>query len=307
MLGKFPGLLGYGGIIAIHADWPNYPSGIGWEIALKSLGNFPLGTKFYEVDDIDRCKLLVNEDPQNLKDYYDYKHFHSAIWHSDLIELQRKGLIDGVIAKSDDEFELIRFQEFKEQLGKNLQEDNFGNIILTSKNEDGECEELIYKKPKPSEDQIDFKDCAFIPNDIILTSLGIQVLSELSSAVNLSAEIYQLTGPLIKILRYDTAIREASLFIETSIKEFHGNNLYGQKLIDYHINKTVSLNDNFFSSAIKCYRGELRTIFKFIRNDYAHNFKVISLDQCIMVLNRINDTYLEFQEVKKVYYGGKNI
>lgn len=54
MLEKFPGLLGYGGIIAIHADWPNYPPGIGWETGLRTLGNFPEGTQFYEIDDIDR-------------------------------------------------------------------------------------------------------------------------------------------------------------------------------------------------------------------------------------------------------------
>lgn len=27
---KFPGFLGYGGIIAIHANWPNYPGGLGY-------------------------------------------------------------------------------------------------------------------------------------------------------------------------------------------------------------------------------------------------------------------------------------
>jgi len=60
MIDKYTGLLGYGGIIAIHADWPIYPSGIGWEIALRTLGNFPEGTNFYEIDDIDMCKLLIS-------------------------------------------------------------------------------------------------------------------------------------------------------------------------------------------------------------------------------------------------------
>ena len=46
MLENFPGFLGYGGIIAIHANWPIiYPPGIGCKIALKTLGNFPKDTK----------------------------------------------------------------------------------------------------------------------------------------------------------------------------------------------------------------------------------------------------------------------
>ena len=60
MLDKFPGFLGYGGIIAIHADWPTYPGGIGWEIALRELGYFPKGTNFYQIDDIDKCMLFIN-------------------------------------------------------------------------------------------------------------------------------------------------------------------------------------------------------------------------------------------------------
>ena len=45
---KSPGFSGYGNVIAIHADWPDYPSGIGWVIALLILVSFPAGTKFYE-------------------------------------------------------------------------------------------------------------------------------------------------------------------------------------------------------------------------------------------------------------------
>ena len=88
MLEKFPGFLGYDGIIAIHADWPIYPSGIGWEIALRMMGNFPKGTVFYEIDDIDRCKLLINKPPTQLKDFYHKSHYQIAIWHLDLIELK---------------------------------------------------------------------------------------------------------------------------------------------------------------------------------------------------------------------------
>jgi len=307
MLEKFPGLLGYGGIIAIHADWPNYPSGIGWEIALKTLGNFPDGTKFYEISDIDRCKLLINLYPKNLKDPYDEKYYHSAIWHTDLIELHEKGLISGIIKKSEFEFELYRFEEFKKQLGQNLKEDDEGNIILFYKDKNGNYEETKYQKPISEEDEDwIYRECVIIPNTIKLTKKGILELTVLSKGIEFSQEINNLTQPLLQLERFDTAIREASLLIETSIKKLHDVNLFGQRLIEFHIKDVVKNNDDFYSAAIKCYRGELRTIFSFIRNDFAHNFKILTEGQCRVILQRIDQTFNEFKEVNNTYYKNKN-
>lgn len=304
MMEKFPGFLGYGGIIAIHADWPNYPSGIGWQIALKTLGNFPEGTKFYEIDDIDRCKLLINLNPKNLKDYYDEKYYHSAVWQTDLIELHKRGLIQGIVEMSDSEFDLFRFKESLKKLGGSIQEDEEGNIIHYCKDKDGKFRVIRYRKPIPDEDEDDwdYRDHVVIPDSISLTKEGILELAVLSEGIEYSEEIKSLTSPLLKLRRLDTAIREASLLIETSIKKFHNVDLYGQKLIEFHIKDVVNNNDNFYSAAIKCYRGELRTIFKFIRNDFAHNFKILSEGQCRVILQRIDQTYNEFKEVINAYY-----
>ena len=307
MLEKFPGLLGYGGIIAIHANWPMYPPGIGWQIALKNLGNFPSETKFYEIDDIDRCKLLINQIPNNLSDPFDSKHYHIAVWHEDLISLKEKGLVSGVIEKSNYEFELIRYENFKKQLGENLKEDKEGNIILYIKDDSGQLRETKYNKPEYDEDDFVFQDCAVIPETINLTTKGIEELIKLSNEIIFTNELKELTEPLIKIKRFDTAIRDSSLLVETQIKEFHNRpNLYGQRLVDFHIEEIIKNNDNFNSAAIKCYRGELRTIFKFIRNDFAHNFKVLTEEQCLVILSRINDTLNEFKEVTDVYFKKNN-
>jgi len=309
MIDKFPGLLGYGGIIAIHADWPMYPSGIGWQIALRTLGNFPKGTKFYEIDDIDRCKLLVNQDPKTLKAPFDSKHYHIAIWHEDLIKLKAKGLLDGVIEKSGYEFKLVCFENFKKQLGENLKEDNEGNIILYIKDNNGQFQETKYSKPEFDEDEEDFvfRDCAIITNTINLTAKGIDELIKLSNEISFTEELNNLTEPLIKIGKFDTAIREASVLLETRIKEYHsGLDLYGQSLVDYHIEKIIKNNDNFNSAAIKCYRGELRTIFKFIRNDFAHNLKILTKEQCMVILYRISNTLDELNEVINTYFNNKN-
>jgi len=303
-LDKFPGLLGYGGIIAIHADWPMYPKGIGWEIALKSMGNFPKGADFYEIDDIDRCKLLINVDPQKIGDPYNYQNYHLAIWHEDLIELKRKGFIDGVYEKNEYEFKVIEFDKFKKSLGSGAEEDENGNLILYYKTEAGDFKEFKYEKPNPNEYEVDdfnYKNCAYIPQTIKLTDTGINKIKEISQNFTLHPDIEKRVQPLIAIGYYDSVIRETSIMLETKIKEFHSVNFFGQKLIEHHINFLITKNDNFFSAALKCYKGELRTIFKFIRNDFVHNFQVIDSYQCQMILNRINETYHEFHEVIEVY------
>lgn len=310
MLDKFPGFLGYGGIIAIHANWPMYPPGIGWKIALKTFGNFPKGTFFYEVDDIDRCKLLINQDPHKLSDPFDSNYYHIAVWHEDLIELKAKGFIEGVIDKSEYEFEMIRFENFKKEFGNHLKLDEDGNIILYIKDDNGKLRETKYHKPEPDEDKEDFvfRNCAVIPREVSLTENGIKALNNLSKEINLIEELTALTQPLINIKRFDTAVRDASLLVETKIKEFHKRpDLFGQKLVDLHIGEVIKNNNNFNSAAIKCYRGELRTIFKFIRNDFAHNFRVLTEEQCKLILARISDTLSEFDEVINAYFEKNNI
>lgn len=304
MLDKFPGFLGYGGIIAIHADWPIYPRGIGWEFALASLGNFTKNTNFYQIDDIDCCKLFISENPNGFKDPFNYKYYHIAIWDEDLITLKQKGYITGVLELSDFEYDMKKFEEVKSLLRGGYVEDADGNIDIPLLNDKGEVHISKYYKPLSVEDEEDvYCNRVNIPEFVKLTDVGFEKMKELAAIVEISPKLSELTEPFVNISRYDTAIREASLFIETEIKNYHNkSNLYGQKLVNYHIDEVVRCNDNFFSSAIKSYRGELRTIFKFVRNDFAHNFKTITQEQFKFLLNRIDSVYREYCEVINVYF-----
>jgi len=247
MMNKFPGLLGYGGIIAIHADWPIYPFGIGWEIALRTFGAFPLGTAFYEVDDIDKCKLLINQDPTNLKTPYDYKYFHIALWHEDLIELKELGFVEGIDGKSDYEFKLMKFEKARKETGKLLKEDKKGNMISYFEDDKGKLHEVKYERPEPDEDEyLSAKNWVHIPNKINVTPKGQKKIVELSQRIEFSKEVNDLVAPLIQIKRYDTAVRDGALLLEASIKNFHNTNLYGQNLVSFHIDDIVKHNDNFF-------------------------------------------------------------
>jgi hypothetical protein len=84
----------------LHADWPVYPGGHGWIVALKSLAVFPPNVRFLQISDIDQCLLLVAVgsgsclEPKG--DLFDPKWFHVAVWRDDLRELHERGLISGV-------------------------------------------------------------------------------------------------------------------------------------------------------------------------------------------------------------------
>lgn len=292
---RFPGLLGSGGILAIHADWPNYPLGIGYEYALKAIGNYPKGTELFEISDIDRCKLFINKKPEHLDDPFNSHYYHCAIWHQDLLELLDKGFVHGVEKSTEYQFEMMRYDELKDSLAGSYTLDEKGNIAFNSN------PPLTYFQPEYDEVLGEYYTCAIIKEKLILTELGWEELKQLMTQLSFHSDVEFIVRDLINIRRYDTAIREASLLVESSIKQYHGVKAYGQRLIDFHINQIIVNNDKFQSAAIKSYRNELRTIFSFIRNDFMHNFKEITEVECQAILARINSVYEEFIEVVEVY------
>src|SRR3954464_4375134 len=89
---------GYGGssgtfILGIHANWPAYPCTPGGLHGLFDLAQFPEGTLFDPIDDIDRCTLFVaykidSKKPDRPKDPFSVDAYQVAIWHEDLLSLQ---------------------------------------------------------------------------------------------------------------------------------------------------------------------------------------------------------------------------
>lgn len=306
MLGH-PGYLGYGGILAIHADWPAYPVSIGGEYAIKRIASFPKGTNLYFVDDIDRCILFSDSNPIQANDEFNSKLFHVAIWHSDLIELHKRGFINGIIIINEFEFRIWQHETMMIEMvedGLEIEEiDNGFNIIQTNK-------KIFIKRPKPEDEDELYSwintQCVRVVDSIAITKSGWKFLEENADLSELDSELSDLVLPLIKIEKFDTAIREAALMIESKLKTFHGNKMYGQKLINHHIGRIIEERGKT-SAAIKGYRHILRSTFKFIRNDFAHNFKKINLSQTLSVLDRISLLNREIDEVIEVYFKGEVI
>jgi len=302
---KLPGFLNYeDGFEVLHADWPNYPLGHGWEIALKTIGNFPEDTFFYEIDDIDYCKLFVSTEPTGKKDILSGEFLHIASWHEDLIALKNMNLIEGVYTEDDLEYQTFEFERFKKMCAESatIIEDQEGNFRIDSGS--------FFKRPdlKSIENEIDSYDLkrAWLPNKRFkLNNRGIECLKNLVKPV-FHIDVNQKITPLLQINYYDTAVRELALMIEYKLKSIHFNTIpqaesFGLRLINYHIKFHVENSNGFYSALLKVYNSELKTAFKYVRNEFMHNYKDIDYNQCIMILDRLNSLYCMILDLNEDY------
>jgi hypothetical protein len=295
-----PGYLGYGGVLAIHADWPAYPFSMEWESALLNFGQFPIGTRFFKIDDIDMCVLFLTRDPSGVKDnIYSPKYFHLAAWHESLNTLQENGFITGILPSSQYEWELEKFKRMVEEVGYETNKD--GDIIVT-RDRNGELVTSIIKKPHP--DDYEREGFARIEGHVTLTSAGIQEIERMSKNLRISEDIWSHSSPFITIRKYDTAIRETVLFIETRIRKLFSSAkknekpLHGAPLVDAHI---AMIEQKFGNNRawIKNYKNEIRSLFSFTRNDFMHNFKDLEEAQTKVILARIDGIYQQYLDLER--------
>ncbi|MFL6236967.1 MAG: TIGR02391 family protein [Thermoanaerobaculia bacterium] len=276
-LTKHPGYLGFTsrGVIAIHADWPMYPLEHGGSIALESLAAFPIGAEFRVIDDIDQCLLFFVGDPDEVKNPFEDKYFHVAIWHEDVIELFQNGHIKALSGISPDEWIKRSMRAWSQIMREHLSE-----------------EDDDFPLPQES-DFFDALPLELIRSDgIAVTPLGWKVIRDLmvEERDRLAPEVKAATFDLIKIHRYDTAVREACLLVEVLLRRMARSDSYGQRLIEEAFD-TLFRSETYISSSLKVLRGDVRTLFKFVRNEYMHNLKRLTNDQCIAILTRISYVY----------------
>jgi hypothetical protein len=279
---QHPGWFGWGYgsgghyVLAIHADWPAYPSAPGATYGgLFDLAQFPRDTQFDPISDIDRCILFSAyhynpKNPGRPKDPWSGDAYQVAIWHEDLILLQKEGLISGVTPIDEREWQLRRRIEAGWQWGRKIFfKDEQGNIH--------EADWPILPLPVQEEDFYDrdpYEYPAFerdgIDSPVTITANGWDVVTrELAGSIEVPESMPDLQKQLENKL-YDSAIREVGIAIESVLAKAVGSEEgYGQTLVGEFIKH---LKDELFAynTALKIYRLRLRTFFKFVRNPYAH-------------------------------------
>ncbi|MFD5517867.1 hypothetical protein [Streptomyces sp. NPDC127066] len=273
---------GYGGssgtfILGIHANWPAYPCAPGGLHGLFDLAQFPEGTLFDPIADIDRCVLFIAykydpKKPERPNDPFSVDAYQVAIWHEDLLSLQEQGLISGVTPISEREWQLRRRVEFGWRWGRKLHgKDDQRNVT-------GDDWPALPEAPHPDDmyfgtDPYDYP--AFerdgVDSSVTITETGWQLVTQqLASAVELPDDLPDLRKLLDHDL-YDSAIREVGIAVEAALREAVGaDDGYGQKLVRQFIDH---LADDLFAynTMLKIYRLRLRTFFKFVRNPHAHH------------------------------------
>ena len=120
----------------------------------------------------------------------------------------------------------------------------------------------------------------------------------------LDPAIRERIKPLLDLPYHDTAVREASVVLESRLRVINKSSSYGQKLVEEYYDYLCARNHGRSTAFFKVLRGELRTVFKFVRNDFAHALHDITDSQCRALLDRISRALEMVNHVESVEASG---
>lgn len=276
------------GFEAIHADWPCYPAGHGCEIALFSLCFFPSGTHFEVVDEIDQCLLLMAREymhSPSSKDLFSPQHFHVAIWHEDLLQMRDAEWVDGFyIFETGDQYRSFILAEYVNKLPDPLKKKNieFINTVDDSK---------WLERAQKANQEINLTEYG-----LSVTEVGWTQIDQIIDSEKISVTLRNRTDPLAKIGYYDAAVRDAAILLESAMRNAIGSTHWGLRLIDEFYD---NIKDKFgdWAAIDLTLRNELRAIFKFTRNEFAHNFVEISEERYNAIIFRISRALVFIEQI----------
>jgi hypothetical protein len=262
-----------------HCDWPIYPEGEDFRETLFHFSAFPHGTEFVEVDDCDRSILFVADvSSGKLSEPYHRRNLHVCSWHEDLIDMHNRGFITGVKLVTQNAYDCGRWNKI-------LDEFNTDRLHTTI---DGELREIPGPAREP-DDNDEPQDWVLLPSKrISVTNTGIQfILNEIKHAdIDFSETLSPTVSKLLEDGLYDTAVREACVTLEHSIKTKLESNKYGDRLTDEFFDHLRN-EENVLESSLRTYSQELRRVFKLVRNLYMHNLNTIDEPTALVLLFRI--------------------
>jgi hypothetical protein len=284
-LSDHPGYLGLTskGALAIHADWPTYPAEHGWEVALRSLGQYPRRCRFVAIDDIDECFLLMADIPPVARDPYDERNSHVAVWHEDMWDLHREGLIEGVIEST--------FGEWIERR----------RIGLVRTLDDGTTVPVRLPTIEDFGEEEDQQRLMVVADGIVVTKTGWLVLEKalVKTSNELHPSLMLRALPIVNLGQFDSAVREACLLLEVSLRRITSSKLHGQALVARFID-VATASRRFISAQIKVLRSELRATFRYVRNEYMHNQLDLTRPQCMAMLMRVSALLFFLDDVDRI-------
>ena len=264
-----------------HADWPAYPQGDDFRAALLQLTAFPGHTEFVAVDHIDQSALFIAcVRGAKLDKPFAARNFHIAIWYEDLIELDRRGFVDGIKCSPR-----ARIAQYWRRLLSEAPE----GARVGYKGADGEFVPLEKPDFDSYSDDPAYDEFVVSRSDLLtITPAGRDfVLQELvATKTDIMTSLGDRVADLFGREYYDTCIREACVQLEHEIRVYTGADAWGDKLVESFVEKVRS-DKKYLESSVRSFRQELRAVFKFIRNDFMHNLREADSASALAVLFRV--------------------
>ncbi|WP_284984457.1 hypothetical protein [Arthrobacter sp. efr-133-TYG-118] len=279
----FPGELGSvgrGPVVweAIHADWPAYPGDESWELGLLRLGDFPLGTEFQCISVIDQCALFVTQIDKKEPDLFSEKHMHVAIRLTELLEMDERGLVNGVVietemspaqvhAKRSQGPELWARTQAGEKVYIQLANGQMVPVELDRDEEWTEDDRAFALMSPRSTELVGMYEGTLIS---LTSAAGPEIERLTREALEIPPSLQDRITVQLNAGLFDSVIRDLGAALETRMRVVTGSQGFGKNLIEQYI-KALQKNQDDLPAHIKSLRQELRSIFKFIRNEFAHN------------------------------------
>jgi len=278
-----PGNLGSvrGSILTVHHyDWPAYPEGEDFRETLFHFSAFPHGTEFVEVDDGDHSILFVADvSCGRLNEPYHHRNLHVCSWHEDLIEMHNRGFITGVEPVTENAHACGRWDNI-------LRENDTEKLYVKI---DGDLREVPGPVREPDEEDVP-RNWVLLPSKrVSLTTAGIEfIVNEIKEAnIDFAATLSPTVAKLLDDRLYDTAVREACVTLEHSIKAKLESNTWGDRLTEEFL-ESLRDEEKVLESALRTYSQELRTVFKLVRNVFMHNLNKTDESTAVVLLFRIS-------------------
>jgi len=277
--------------------------------ALAALGRFPSGTNFKLVDDIDKCALLIADGYGSYPDVYDERYFHVAAWHGDLIELADHGYITGLRGVTEREWEERKRDRLRSDLRRGRPFDESGDPLdnLWIQMKDGELKRVeLPPLSNYDDDDEEFDYIAYRSwlgviegEEISVTPRGFDKLEELwRDGLEIPKSIDRRIRYLLEGELYDSALRDLGALAETRMRELSSKSSYGQQLVGEFIEYASGLR-LYVNADIKVLRSELRTAFKFLRNEYAHKIVDLPKGRAYALVSLMCDIIRQLDEFKR--------
>jgi hypothetical protein len=182
-------------------------------------------------------------------------------------------------------------------VGKVAKKDNYDDQLLHIAVWDEDLVELSHMHLltglSVSQDSRDTATRAFfldyLGGSVTLTDLGHEIALFLELTGQAQLNLIDELMPLILARKYDSAVRDAAVGLESRMKTISGTTSMGQKLVEECFGENGIAGRGKVSNADRLeLRSMFRRFFKYVRNEVAHNQVAFDLLSAARILNKVS-------------------